>query len=269
MDFLNGCNELGSDSPLRPSDDDMSESIESINTFHIIDTNNTQNVISSNSNNNGNSSDSLSNIILPTTHTSTISTPMVVPFYVDSQGRMIHRPSKSYTTMITEAILSSPGQRASLSAIYDYLAQTYPYFSFSKKSWQNSVRHNLSISKAFQRVPRDRNQLYGKGMLWTLRQNPPGQTSSETTTTTTNEKMEQQDKDDEMEMEEQGEEDVDDELMSSSIVNSSSNISSSNINSSDLHSSNADSIVIQEEEDFNVNEDCTRDGMRDVTVCMS
>ena len=77
------------------------------------------------------------------------------------------RPGKSYFTLITEAIMSTPEKKITLNGIYEYLMNSYPYFTLNSGAWQNSVRHNLSLNKAFVRIPRKENDP-GKGMYWTL-----------------------------------------------------------------------------------------------------
>ncbi len=62
------------------------------------------------------------------------------------------RPKLSYSALIAMAIQNSPGQRATLSGIYDWIQDAFPYFArIDKGGWQNSIRHNLSLHKAFYR----------------------------------------------------------------------------------------------------------------------
>jgi hypothetical protein len=79
------------------------------------------------------------------------------------------KPSQSYACLIAEAISSVSEKRLTLSGIYQYLAEHYPYFRQTKNGWQNSVRHNLSLNKAFKKVPRDIGE-QGKGMFWVVDQ---------------------------------------------------------------------------------------------------
>ena len=69
--------------------------------------------------------------------------------------------------MITQAILSNPQGVMSLSEIYNWIADHYAYYKYSKTGWQNSIRHNLSLNKAFEKVPRRPNEP-GKGMKWQI-----------------------------------------------------------------------------------------------------
>lgn len=61
----------------------------------------------------------------------------------------IKRPSWPYTMLITRAILSSPEGCLPLSKIYEYISNLHPFYDMSLTSWQNSVRHNLSINSTF------------------------------------------------------------------------------------------------------------------------
>ncbi|GEQ70431.1 hypothetical protein JCM33374_g4108 [Metschnikowia sp. JCM 33374] len=77
------------------------------------------------------------------------------------------KPPYSYATMITQAILSNPDGVMSLSEIYNWISSRYAYYKYSKTGWQNSIRHNLSLNKAFEKVPRRPNEP-GKGMKWQI-----------------------------------------------------------------------------------------------------
>lgn len=77
------------------------------------------------------------------------------------------KPPYSYATMITQAILSNQEGVLSLSQIYEWISKQYAFYRFSKSGWQNSIRHNLSLNKAFEKVPRRANEP-GKGMKWQI-----------------------------------------------------------------------------------------------------
>lgn len=64
------------------------------------------------------------------------------------------KPTHSYATLITQAFLSNPEGELALADIYKYICDNYAYYRFKKPNWQNSVRHNLSLNKAFERVDR-------------------------------------------------------------------------------------------------------------------
>ncbi|KAK9468126.1 fork head domain-containing protein [Lipomyces arxii] len=77
------------------------------------------------------------------------------------------KPPYSYATMISQAILSSNEGKLTLAAIYGWIADHYSFYRHAKSGWQNSIRHNLSLNKAFQKVPRATDEP-GKGMKWQI-----------------------------------------------------------------------------------------------------
>lgn len=88
-----------------------------------------------------------------------------IDYSVDSAKDI--KPPYSYATLISQAIFSSEEEKLSLSNIYKYIMEHYAFYRFSQTGWQNSIRHNLSLNKAFQKVPR-RTDEPGKGMKWMI-----------------------------------------------------------------------------------------------------
>ncbi|KAF7453207.1 Transcription factor of the Forkhead HNF3 family [Pyrenophora tritici-repentis] len=77
------------------------------------------------------------------------------------------KPPHSYAQLIGQAILSSEEEMLTLAHIYDYIKVRYAYFRYTTSGWQNSIRHNLSLNKSFEKVAR-RTDEPGKGMKWKI-----------------------------------------------------------------------------------------------------
>ena len=76
-----------------------------------------------------------------------------------------HKPPCSYATLISQAILSNPAEKMSLASIYIWIKDNFSYYRHLEGGWQNSIRHNLSLNSAFQKVPRTADEP-GKGSMW-------------------------------------------------------------------------------------------------------
>ncbi|KAL7808439.1 fork head transcription factor-like protein [Trichoderma gracile] len=76
------------------------------------------------------------------------------------------KPQYSYAQMITQAILNAPDGKLNLNGIYNFIMSTYSYYRHQHAAgWQNSIRHNLSLNKSFDKVARTTDEP-GKGMKW-------------------------------------------------------------------------------------------------------
>ncbi|KAI9672788.1 MAG: transcription factor [Alyxoria varia] len=77
------------------------------------------------------------------------------------------KPPHSYAQLIGMAIMESSEQKLTLANIYEYIRERYAFYRFSGSGWQNSIRHNLSLNKSFEKVAR-RTDEPGKGMKWQI-----------------------------------------------------------------------------------------------------
>ncbi|KAF9153007.1 hypothetical protein BG015_004294 [Linnemannia schmuckeri] len=80
---------------------------------------------------------------------------------------MYRKPDISYSHLILHAISQSPNERLTLREIYAWIETRHPFYRDTPTGWQNSIRHNLSSSKAFIKLERLKNDS-GKGCFWTL-----------------------------------------------------------------------------------------------------
>lgn len=76
------------------------------------------------------------------------------------------KPPYSFSLLIYMAIEHSPNKCLPVKEIYSWILDHFPYFATAPTGWKNSVRHNLSLNKCFQKVERSHGKVNGKGSLW-------------------------------------------------------------------------------------------------------
>ena len=69
------------------------------------------------------------------------------------------KPPYSFSSLIFMAIEDSPHKRLPVKDIYEWIVNNFPYYRTASGGWRNSVRHNLSLSKSFRRIQRDKSQV--------------------------------------------------------------------------------------------------------------
>ncbi|KAI1106886.1 forkhead box protein L2 [Jackrogersella minutella] len=93
----------------------------------------------------------------------TLPTPDSFPAIEDNGAK----PSYSYAQLIGMAILRAPQRRLTLSQIYKWISDNFSFYSAQDAGWQNSIRHNLSLNKAFIKQERPKDDP-GKGNYWAI-----------------------------------------------------------------------------------------------------
>ncbi|XP_072547284.1 forkhead box protein N1 [Salminus brasiliensis] len=78
------------------------------------------------------------------------------------------KPIYSYSILIFMALRNSRTGSLPVSEIYSFMTEHFPYFKTAPDGWKNSVRHNLSLNKCFEKVENKNGNSSRKGCLWAL-----------------------------------------------------------------------------------------------------
>ncbi|KAM5181345.1 forkhead box protein N1 isoform 3-T3 [Mantella aurantiaca] len=87
---------------------------------------------------------------------------------IEPQQPLYPKPIYSYSILIFMALKNSKTGSLPVSEIYNFMTEHFPYFKTAPDGWKNSVRHNLSLNKCFEKVENKSGSSSRKGCLWAL-----------------------------------------------------------------------------------------------------
>ncbi len=87
-------------------------------------------------------------------------------------SRSEDKPKLTYAELIAEALSNSSEGKLLVSDIYKSISSSHPYYKLENTSWQNCIRHQLSINESF--VKDEDEEIFGRGSYWMLSNNLQG-----------------------------------------------------------------------------------------------
>ncbi len=82
---------------------------------------------------------------------------------LEQEMEKFRAPEAPFLELCAKALMASPLKRLCVQDIYDWLEDTYPFFTVAPPGWKNSVRHCLSKQPCFVKVARCKDR---RGFYW-------------------------------------------------------------------------------------------------------
>ena len=84
-------------------------------------------------------------------------------------GHEYTKPPYSYSCLIALSLRDAPRRQLKVGDIYIWIENVFPWYKKAPQAWRNSVRHNLSLNKSFEKVPDENAPPQGIGVVGSSR----------------------------------------------------------------------------------------------------
>lgn len=81
---------------------------------------------------------------------------VVPPVAYDPRVHVHAKPPYSFSSLIFMAIESSPQKALPVKQVYSWIEHNFPFYRSAPCGWKNTIRHNLSLSKCFRKVDKEK-----------------------------------------------------------------------------------------------------------------